>query len=455
MILILSLIAAFTSIAHQRHSDALRSRFQAEANAAFDRQPDRQPHRMVHFGQFAFRPLGPLAAFDPGVDPFTGNTIFLEGHRQNSANFGDVRQSSLLVRFGQLTPAFVLQALAPLVLIFIGFGVVAREREHGTLRQLLAHGATPSSLLRGKLLALLAVAGVLLAPALMGLAWLVLEKGGLVLPSLVLVASYAAYLAIWALLVVVVSALSGHARTSLILLVGLWAVAVILVPRVAPDIAGAARPLPTRLESDIAVARDYRAIGDSHDVDDPHFSAFRAGVLKRYGVSRIEDLPVNYAGLLQVEGERLSATLYDAHVRRGFAAERAQSGIMDGFGLLSPTVALRRASMAGAGTDLAGHRRFLDQAEAYRYMLVQRLNQLNATALSAANEAKADDPATEKYSRISASYWKALPKFRYASPAPDEPLAAAWPGLAMLLGWLAALGLALPFVARRLAEASR
>ena len=76
-------------------------------------------------------PLPGLAAFDPGVDAFTGNTIYLEGHRQNSANFGDVRQSSLLVRFGQLTPAFVLQILAPLVLIFIGFGIVARERHRG------------------------------------------------------------------------------------------------------------------------------------------------------------------------------------------------------------------------------------------------------------------------------------------------------------------------------------
>ena len=113
MLIVLSLIAALTSITHRDENDRIRARFQQQANSEFDGQPARHPHRVVHYGHFVFRPLPPLAAFDPGVDAFTGNTIYLEGHRQNSANFGDVRQSSLLMRFGQLTPAFVLQALAP------------------------------------------------------------------------------------------------------------------------------------------------------------------------------------------------------------------------------------------------------------------------------------------------------------------------------------------------------
>jgi hypothetical protein len=41
---------------------------------------------------------------DGGRQPIAGATVLLV-HRQNTANFGDVRQSSLLVRFGQLTPA--------------------------------------------------------------------------------------------------------------------------------------------------------------------------------------------------------------------------------------------------------------------------------------------------------------------------------------------------------------
>ena len=105
LLALLTLIAAMTSWTHQQGVADLRARFQSEADQAFDAQPDRHPHRVVHYGHFIFRPLGPLAAFDPGVDAFTGNSMFLEGHRQNTANFGDVRQSSQLIRFGQLTPA--------------------------------------------------------------------------------------------------------------------------------------------------------------------------------------------------------------------------------------------------------------------------------------------------------------------------------------------------------------
>lgn len=172
LLVVLTLVAVLNAREHQRSVAAERAHYQAEANQAFEAQPDRHPHRMVHFGHFLFRPLNPLAAFDPGIDSYTGNTMFLEGHRQNSANFGDVRQHSLLLRFGQLTPAFVLQVLTPLLLVFFGHAGVARERESGTLRVLLAQGVRSRELVLGKWLALAGFAGLALAPALLGLAWL-------------------------------------------------------------------------------------------------------------------------------------------------------------------------------------------------------------------------------------------------------------------------------------------
>ena len=456
MALTLSVIAAFTSVAHQQNSEQLRSRFQAQADAEFVNQPDRHPHRMVHYGHFAFRPLGALGAFDPGVDPFTGNMIYLEGHRQNSANFGDVRQSSLLIRFGQLTPAFVLQTLAPLVLIFIGFGVAARERERGTLRQIFAHGITAPTFLRGKLLALGIVAAVLLAPAGLALLWLVAAEGAPVLPAVFLVGGYILYLGIWAGLILLISAFSRHARSALVLLVGLWAITNILLPRIAPDIALAAKPLPTRLETDIAIQRDLRATGDSHNPDDAYFAAFKAKVLKQYGVARIEDLPVNYRGLLAVEGEKLTSKMFDTYAKRSFDQQNAQGNIVNGFAVLSPTIAVRRLSMATAGTGLDGHQRFLQQAEAYRFDLVQRLNQLQADAVTAEDDAnKNNDPAAEKRRRISAKNWEAMPDFAFKSQSVAEKLGAATPGLLFLLGWLLVIGLAFPTAARHLREAGQ
>ena len=103
LLLLLTLVAALTAYQRQHVIGIERAGYQAQANAAFDAQPNRHPHRMVHFGHFVFRPISPLAAFDPGIDSFTGHALFLEGHRKNTDNFGDVRQWSMIVWFGQLS----------------------------------------------------------------------------------------------------------------------------------------------------------------------------------------------------------------------------------------------------------------------------------------------------------------------------------------------------------------
>jgi ABC-2 type transport system permease protein len=451
MLLALSVIAALTSIAQRDNSMAIRERFQAQADETFDGAPARHPHRMVHYGHFVFRPLPALAAFDPGVDAFTGNTIYLEGHRQNSANFGDVRQSSLLVRFGQLTPAFVLQALAPLMLIFIGFGIVARERERGTIRQLFAHGVTARRLLIGKTLGLGGISALTLAPAALALGWLVAAEDAAVLPSLTLIGGYTAYLGIWVLLIIIASSLAARARTALMALIGIWAFTVVLLPRVAPDVALATNHALTRLETDIAIAEDLRRMGDSHNPDDPFFTAFKERTLKQYGVDKVEDLPVNYGGLLAVEGEKLTSKLFDDYADRQFAAQKAQSSLKDMIGLISPTIALRRVSMSASGTDLEGHRRFLEQAETYRFKIVQQLNQLQATEVSYADDRNRNtNPEAGKRVRIDPENWKDIPDFQYQAASIPDQLRAALPGVLILVGWLLALGFGLRLATRRL-----
>lgn len=453
MLLALSMLAALTSITSRDSSDAIRERFQQQADAAFDGAPARHPHRMVHYGHFVFRPLPALAAFDPGVDAFTGNTIYLEGHRQNSANFGDVRQSSLLVRFGQLTPAFILQALAPLMLIFIGFGAVARERERGTIRQLFAHGVSARSLLLGKAWGLAKIAALMMAPAALALGWLLATEGAPLVPSLFLLGGYMVYFVVWVLLIVIVSALSSHARTALMALIGIWAFAVILLPRVVPDIALATNPALTRLETNIAISDDLRKMGDSHNPDDPYFNEFKAKTLKRYGVKRVEDLPVNYRGLLAIEGEKLWSKLFDDYAAREYAAYKKQSRMTDMAGIASPAIALRRLSMSASGTDLEGHRRFLAQAEAYRFAIVQQLNALQANAITYDDDGNRNkDPEAARRVRIDPKNWQDVPDFSYRAASTQEKLSGALPGLLILLGWLTTLLFGVHFAARRLGE---
>jgi len=449
LLLMLTLAAVASAWAHQRGIAELRSRHAHAAEAAFDAQPDRHPHRMVHYGTFIFRPLGPLAAFDPGVDAFTGNSMFLEGHRQNTANFGDVRQSSVLIRFGQLTPATVLQAVAPLLLIFLGYGVLARETERGTLRMLMLQGVKRRQIVLGKLLALSVVAMAAGLPAMLGLVAVIGQPGASALPMVVIATAYGAYLALWAVVIALVSACVDRSRDALLVLTALWAVSTILLPRAAADLASAAVPLSNRLQTDVAIARDLRAMGDSHDPDDPHFAAFKQSVLDRYGANRVEDLPVNYKGVVAMEGERMTSSLFNRYAGTAFNAQARQNALVDMIGLLSPVIALRSLSMTAAGTDLDGHRRFLEQAEAYRYALVQRLNAMQAEDVSYADDI-ATDPGADRRKRVSAERWRAVAGFRFAAPSGAALACAALPGLAVVLGWLVvAVGL-LGLAARRL-----
>jgi ABC-2 type transport system permease protein len=447
LLVTLVLVASVVSLERHARLEADRARYQASADAEFDRQPDRHPHRMVHYGQFVFRPITPLAFFDAGVDSYTGNTIFLEGHRQNSANFAEARQSSLLLRFGQLTPAFVLQTLAPLLLIFLAFPSVARERERGTLRLLLAQGTGGRTLLAGKLLGHGAVALAVGAPAFAVLAGFAVTGTASWSATLLLILGYAGWLLLWALLSVLVSALASHPRDALAVLIGLWMVGVILLPRALPEAAAARATLPTRIETEVALHRDLAEIGDSHDPDDPYFADFKARTLARYGVSRVEDLPVQYAGLVGMEGERLTTGLYARAAADTAGREATQNRFVHAFAVASPLIAIRQLSMSLTGSGLAAHLDFLDQAEAFRYRFVQTLNRMQAELIP---HVGGEDP------RIAAENWKRVPRFTYRAydPLIADKSTIRW-SLMVLLGWLAGLGLLATLAGRRVGGIAR
>ncbi len=362
---------------------AARSARQASAEAAFFSQPDRHPHRMVHYGHYAFRTPPPLAAFDPGVDAVTGQSIFLEGHRQNTAMFADAR-SLLLLPVGALAIHAVVGGEAPLA------------------------------------------AGLL-------------------------VAGYALYLAVWAALVLAVSLWVRQRNVALGVLVLVWVMAALVVPRIAINAGSAAIDAPGKIASDLAMLAEQRKLGDGHNAADPAFDALQRQVLEQYGVQSVEQLPINWRGVVAGYSEKKLTGLMNDFTENRMAREAAQSRIVTGFGILSPTLAAGAASRALAGTDLATHHRFLRESETLRFDFVQALNDLHTNALSFADDAKrSSDPEAEARTRVNADAWRLLDTFRFApDPAEARAARAALP-LAMLACWLALLFGAILIGARRL-----
>jgi ABC-2 type transport system permease protein len=176
--------------------------------------------------------------------------------------------------------------------------------------------------------------------------------------------------------------------------------------------------------------------------------------MAEHGVARVEDLPFNYRGALSTEGEALTSGLFDRYFAETASVQRAQAAIVNQAAILSPALAARRLSMAGTGSDLETHLRFLQQSEAYRFDLIQRLNVMHRDMLTFADDsARSRNADAERRTRISAGNWAAAPDFVFIPTTAAERRAAMTPALLMLMAWLA-FGLVLCAIGARRLERS-
>ena len=267
-------------------------------------------------------------------------------------------------------------------------------------------------------------------------------------------AGFALYLLVWVTLIIAVSALMGSSRASLVTIVAAWAFIAVMAPRGAAELAARTVPLQTRAETELRLAAQLRQMGDSHNPDDPFFRAFRERLMAEHGVARVEDLPFNYRGALSTEGEALTSGLFDRYFAETASVQRAQAAIVNQVAILSPALAARRLSMAGTGSDLETHLRFLQQSEAYRFDLIQRLNVMHRDMLTFADDsARSRNADAERRTRVSAGNWATAPDFVFIPTTAAERRAAMTPALLMLMAWLA-FGLVLCAIGARRLERS-
>lgn len=422
---------------------------QVAAEETFFAQPDRHPHRMVHYGHYAFRPPPPLAVFEPGVDAVTGQSIFLEGHRQNTAMFADTKAAADLGGFAALTPASLYQLLLPLLLIVLGHAIFLRERESGTLAVMLAQGQSGVKLAFGKAMALLAVVALFMLPLLVVAAYSV-SLGESALAAATLVSGYFVYVCVWGGIVLAASILLKQRAVSLGALIFVWLFAALIVPRFAINASSAAIDAPGKIESDLVMLAEQRKLGDGHDAADPAFMQLQAEVLEQYGVETIEELPINWRGVVASYSEAELTELLNSYADERIELEASQSRIFGLFGLASPTIAMSSASRTIAGTDLATHHRFLREAEALRFGFVQALNEKHVTELDYELDMNRNaDAEASRRARVNADAWQVLDEFRFAPDDANERLDRAGGALAILFTWLLVSGAVVSLAARR------
>jgi len=427
----LLLLSAIIAQQNQNKLNAQRNEYQQRVRSNWLEQPDRHPHRASHYGYLAFRPKAPLSFFDPGVDTYAGTSVYLEAHRQNTANFSEANHSGGMLRFGELSPALVLQLLVPLAIFFLGFASITSERESGTLAMLLAQGVTWRELIVGKTLGVMAMAVCVTAPgALLLLAWRLLARNEFSADTLWrmlgLIAGYSLYLLICAAFTVLISAWQQTSRGALTSLILLWIVFCVVLPRGAQTLGAGLAPAPAKAEFDARLENELAKEGDSHNPNDPHFATLRAETLKKYDVAEVEDLPFNYGAFVMLEAEKISSEIFRRHYGELLATFRQQNRVSEFASLLNPYLAMRSLSGALAGSNLAHYAEFQWQAESFRYEMVQKLNQLHR------DEIKFENDRTQ---RISRDRWQDFPAFAFHVPSVGWAIQEQSLSIASLLGW--------------------
>ena len=239
--------------------------------------------RLVGGGVFVSRPLPPFRGLVRGLEDLSlvaqvkGGNYILYLRRPFVGN-----PTGRL--FADFDLVFAVGVLASLVALFFTYDAVAGERERGTLRLLLAHGAGRSRILAGKFCGAMLALALVLAPSLAA-ALLVsgvssISDWGRV--GALLGAASLLYGAVFVSLGLLVSCLCSQARSALVAALGLWSMLVWVLPAggvyLASSLAGA--PAWLAVEANINHVR-WQAENDGWQEMSGHLAAQGWGDLEQ------------------------------------------------------------------------------------------------------------------------------------------------------------------------------
>ena len=420
--LVVALMLVALASGWERHVQVASERAAGQAldYEAWLQQGRRHPHDAAEQGMHVFKPEPALAILDPGIEPFVGSTVWLQAHHQSELKFRPAQDATGLQRFGELSPAWLLQVLFPLLIIILGFNAVSGERERGTLRQVLSLGVPARSLMFGKAAALSMCVAILAVPGILALVLIAAinssaaERLDVIYRMAFLTIGYGFYLGFFIFLTLAASALARSSRISLVVLLGFWVTANLIAPRTASEAANKLYPTPSRLEFDVHL---------DHDIE----TAAGAAWLANFGVRTQWDpsLPLSkWGAALQVDDhagydaqDRNFGSLWDTFERQ----QRAQQWI----GSIAPIIALRDLSLGMAGTDFSQHRAFSAAAEAQRRTIQDIVSK---------DLIEHADPLGNAHFSYKAGpeLWAQVPRFDYHPPSVSFALARHWPSLAIL-----------------------
>ncbi len=421
---LLSLVAIFISQEQWESKSIQREISEDKERELWLAQGSVNPHNAGHYGTYAFKPQFPLSMIDPGVEKFTGISIFLESHNKNEADNVAATDQTGLSRFGDLTPEFVLLFIVPLMIMALGHRAITGEKERGTIRIIQTQGVSNQQLIIGKWLANY-IPVVLITSIIFLLASIVIHKFDWTLLA-TMWAVYLVYFAVINSLTIIISSLVKTSGTSLVILLSIWIVNCLVVPKLVSSYTNQEYPYPTKQELAALISEDKKEGIDGHAPWSDASKKLEEETLKAYNVNKLEELPFNFDALRMQKGEEHSAKIYAKHYDNLKAINQNQTKVYQRLAFLSPFLPTRFTSMTLAGTDYNTHWNFADQAEKHRVEMQRILNG------DFAENSKLGDWGYQ----AEASLLEEVPEFQFKGTGYKETIYAARTNLLILSAWL-------------------
>ncbi|MGH9631626.1 MAG: ABC transporter permease [Bryobacteraceae bacterium] len=434
-VIIFSLLLVSLALGWQHYREVSRQHEEAQriTREQWLNQGEKNPHSAAHYGVYAFKPKMPLSLLDKGIDGYTGVAVWLEAHKQNDFKYRPAQDATAVQRFGELTGASVLQFFLPLLIVLLTFTTFAGEREQGTMRQILSLGVSPKTLAAGKALGAACAVGVLLVPAaVLGVIAIGLASGDpmqMTFPRLLVMSiGYLLYFGAFIGISLAVSAAASSSRQALVVLLAFWIWNSLVSPRAATDIARHLYPTPSAFEFATRVESEIRNGIDGHNPQDRRLETLKSELLLKYGVSRLEDLPINFTGVAMQASEEYGGEVFDRNYGLLWDQYERQNRFQVRAAVVAPILAIRSLSMGLAGTDFSQHRSFASAAEEYRRAMIRKMNR----------DVTHNAQYGQTFYIADRSLWERLEPFEYTAPEFQDVLRNQVWTLAALLAWFAA-----------------
>jgi len=376
---VLSLIlVVWMGIIQNSTQQEYRTNAQKHVRKQWDNLEAMNPHRAAHYGSYAFKPNNLLNSMDGGINDVTGNVIQLEGHVQNEIVYSEASQSLSISKFGKLKSSLLLQYVIPLFLIFLAYGSISNEKETQRLKLLIFQGISMTRLIFAKSLSIWIYGLSLLLITIVFQSLLISSDPEVFQRLALLILSYGSYYYIITSLATYFSARLKNNTSALSAILATWILWTIFLPKIWGNAVEKIHPLPSRMAFKAAMKEERSKGIDGHNPTDKRREQLKNKYLTEYKVDSLQQLPINFDGIVMQEDEEYGNLVWDKHFGNNYNILQNQKGLYQVSGLLNPFASLQSASMGFCGTDMIHHLDFLKKAEDYRRVLIKALNDKHA-----------------------------------------------------------------------------